>query len=121
MLMTPVLLVVLLAAEPSSLPAEQSISLAPPQIVLAQEQTPAPAAQTPAAQEPAPPPDSSEEKKPPTPVHTGVRALFFGLLEDVKHLPSIRNAQFAALGGGVALVAHPFDEKFNIRLRSHYN
>jgi hypothetical protein len=76
-------------------------------------------AQDPAA--PTTPQDPAEEKKPPTPVHTGIHALFYGLLEDAKHLPSIPNAQIAAIGGGLALIAHPFDEKFNIKLRSHYN
>src|ERR1019366_3141128 len=33
-------------------------------------------------------PDDVQEKKPPTPPHTGVRALLDGLKEDVGHLPS---------------------------------
>ena len=76
------------------------------------------------AQDPAPPQDpqdKADEKKPPTPPHTGIHALGRGLLDDTKHLPSLPNLYLASLGGGLALVAHPFDEKFNIKLRSHYN
>jgi hypothetical protein len=77
----------------------------------------------PVAQDPAPqkPSEPAEAKEPPTPVHTGIHALFYGLLEDVKHLPSVPNAQLAAIGGGVTLIAHPFDDNFNVKLRSHYN
>ena len=32
------------------------------------------------------PSQDSDEKKPPTPVHTGFKALFYGLGQDVKHL-----------------------------------
>lgn len=67
-------------------------------------------------------PDSrepAEDKKPPTPEHTGFRALFTNYLEDVKHLPSMENV-FWTLGGGVAALAvHPFDQSLNVHLRSH--
>ena len=62
----------------------------------------------------------AEEKEPPTPPHTGVRALFRGLVEDARHLPAKENAYLALLGGGLALGAHQVDTTFNIRLRSHY-
>src|SRR5437763_3609447 len=62
----------------------------------------------------------AEAQKPPTPAHTGLRALFGDLLEDVKHLPSAQNAYLAGIGGGLAAAAHPADASFNIRLRSHY-
>ena len=65
-------------------------------------------------------PDKAQEKKPVTPPHTGIRALLDGLKEDVQHLPSRQNVYLAALGGGLALGAHPFDQDFNIHLRSHY-
>jgi len=67
------------------------------------------------------PPDKAEEKKPPTPAHTGVRALLYGLKEDVQHLPSRPNLYLTLLGGGLALAAHPADATFNNRLISHYD
>jgi membrane-associated phospholipid phosphatase len=73
-----------------------------------------------AAQQPAKP-DPADAKKPVTPPHTGIRALIDGLKEDVQHLPSRSNLYFAALGGGLAISAHPFDQTFNVRLRSHYD
>jgi len=63
----------------------------------------------------------AEAKEPPTPAHTGIRALFGDLLEDVKHLPTKQNAYLAVLGGGLAAVAHPADSGLNVRLRSHYD
>jgi hypothetical protein len=66
------------------------------------------------------PPDDSEAKKPPTPPHTGVRALFRGLADDVTHLPSRNNAYIALAGAGLALAVHPADSNFNTHLRSHY-
>src|SRR5205823_3876638 len=70
---------------------------------------------------PAPQEQKAEAQKPPTPAHTGLRALFGDLLEDVKHLPSAQNAYLAGIGGGLAAAAHPADASFNIRLRSHYD
>src|SRR5256885_15042614 len=66
------------------------------------------------------PQDSSEQKKPPTPEHTGLRALFRNLGDDYKHLWSADNAIAATAGGSLALAVHPFDSTFNIHLRSHY-
>jgi hypothetical protein len=63
----------------------------------------------------------AEQKEPPTPPHTGIRALFANLLEDVKHLPAKQNLYLAGIGGGLATVAHPADQGFNVRLRSHYD
>ena len=60
-----------------------------------------------------------EDKKPPTPTHTGIHALFYGLLEDVKHLPSKPNLYIAAIGGGLAAGVHPVDTTLNARLLSH--
>jgi membrane-associated phospholipid phosphatase len=65
-------------------------------------------------------PKGSEEKKPPTPEHTGIHALFRNLGEDYKHLWSTDNAIVALAGGGVALAIHPLDPTFNVHLRSHY-
>ncbi len=64
---------------------------------------------------------TADEKKPPTPPHTGIRALFTGLGDDFKHLPSAENAYLALMGGGLAIGAHPFDQTFNAHLRSHYD
>ena len=63
----------------------------------------------------------AEAKEPPTPPHTGIRALATGVLEDIRHLPSIENGYLALVGGALAMGAHPFDQTFNIRLRSHYD
>jgi hypothetical protein len=75
----------------------------------------------PSAAAPDPPEQNAEQKEPPTPPHTGIRALFGNLGEDVKQLPAVQNAYLAAIGGGLALAAHPFDETFNARLQSHYD
>src|SRR4051812_1004907 len=101
-----VLFVGLLAVEPAS-PLQDSSA---PAVAVATDQAPQSSSH-----------DSSAEKKPPTPPHTGMHALFFGLIEDAKHLPSVDNAKLAGLGGGLSLIAHPLDDNFNIRLRSHYN
>jgi membrane-associated phospholipid phosphatase len=50
---------------------------------------------------------------PPTPRHTGVRALFKDLGSDVRHLPSKENLFWVGVGGGLALIAHPFDDNAN--------
>ncbi len=50
---------------------------------------------------------------PPTPRHTGVRALFKDLGKDYAHLPSRENALWLSLGGGLALAGHPFDDDVN--------
>ncbi len=61
---------------------------------------------------------NADAKEPPTPVHTGIRALAGNLLEDIKHLPAGQNAYLAALGGGLALAVHPADASLNARLQS---
>jgi hypothetical protein len=63
----------------------------------------------------------AEAKEPPTPPHTGLRALGTGLLGDVEHLPSIENMYLAIAGGGMAVAAHSLDSTFNVHLRSHYD
>src|SRR5437762_5868328 len=63
---------------------------------------------------------SSEEKKPETPPHTGILALLDGLRLDITHIPSLSNLYVVAGGGALAAAAHPFDQDFNIHLRSHY-
>ncbi len=61
-------------------------------------------------------PDDTEEKKPPTPPHTGIHALFDGFKEDVLHLPSKDNLYIAIIGGAAALAVHPADKTFNVHL-----
>jgi hypothetical protein len=60
------------------------------------------------------------DAKPPTPVHTGFRALFGDLKEDVTHLPSKQNLYLAGIGGGLALGTHPFDHTVNVRELNEY-
>ncbi len=63
---------------------------------------------SPAQQKPAGPP--------PTPRHTGIKAMVKGLVIDFKYLPSKENLYWAATGGGLALAAHPFDDDVNHKL-----
>jgi membrane-associated phospholipid phosphatase len=71
--------------------------------------------------EPSQQPDPADAKKPPTPEHTGIRALLGNLAGDYTHLAHMDNVYVAALGGGLALAVHPFDDTFNVHLRSHYD
>jgi len=50
---------------------------------------------------------------PPTPRHTGIRALATHLVTNFKYLPSKENLLWAGAGGGLALAAHPFDDNVN--------
>jgi membrane-associated phospholipid phosphatase len=63
----------------------------------------------------------ADAQEPPTPPHTGIRALFGNLGEDIKHLPAMQNVYIASIGGGLALAAHPGDQAFNAKLLSHYD
>lgn len=65
------------------------------------------------------PKDDSEAKKPPTPPHTGVRALIRGIGEDFAHLPSMPNLYITTMGGVGALSLHQFDDNLNNKLRGH--
>lgn len=56
---------------------------------------------------------------PPTPAHTGLRALFHNVVEDITKLPSTQNVYIAAVGGAAALAVHPADPTFNAKLMSH--
>src|SRR5262245_22834361 len=58
-----------------------------------------------AAQQPAGPP--------PTPRHTGIKAMAKHLVTNFKYLPSMENLYWAGAGGGLALAAHPFDDNVN--------
>ena len=65
-------------------------------------------------------PDSPAQQKPagppPTPRHTGIKAMVKGLVIDFRYLPSKENLYWAATGGGLALAAHPFDDDVNHKL-----
>jgi membrane-associated phospholipid phosphatase len=86
-------------------------------------QQPAPQEQQaePQAKQADPQDQKAEAKEPPTPQHTGIRALFGNLGEDIKNLPAMQNVYIAAIGGGLALAAHPGDQAFNAKLLSHYD
>jgi PAP2 superfamily len=86
----------------------------------AQETQPAQAAAQ-ETQQPTDPQPKAEAKKPPTPPHTGIRALAENLIEDVKHLPAKQNLYLTLIGGGLAASVYPADQNFNVRLRSHYD
>jgi len=60
-------------------------------------------------------------KEPPTPPHTGIRALFGNLLEDIKHLPAMQNLYVSGGGGVLALAAHPVDARLRSRPRRSSN
>jgi membrane-associated phospholipid phosphatase len=64
-----------------------------------------PAFDTPIEQQPAGPP--------PTPRHTGIKAMSKHLVTNFKYLPSKENVFWAGTGGGLALAAHPFDDNVN--------
>jgi membrane-associated phospholipid phosphatase len=58
---------------------------------------------------------------PPTPRHTGLKAMVKDLGADFTHLPSMENVFWAGVGGGLALAAHPFDDNLNHSLvGSHF-
>jgi membrane-associated phospholipid phosphatase len=50
---------------------------------------------------------------PPTPRHTGIKAMVKGLIIDFKYLPSRENLMWAGIGGGLALAVHPADDNLN--------
>ena len=50
---------------------------------------------------------------PPTPRHTGIKAMLKDLVTDVTHLPSKENLFWAGVGGGLALAVHPADDNLN--------
>ncbi|HEY2150828.1 MAG TPA: phosphatase PAP2 family protein [Vicinamibacterales bacterium] len=50
---------------------------------------------------------------PPTPQHTGIKAMLGDLVGDVQHLPSKENVLWTAIGGGLALAVHPLDPTAN--------
>ena len=85
----------------------------PPVVAAEQAQTPASA--------PAGSNAPAEAKEPPTPPHTGLRALGRGVIGDIKHLPAKENMYLVLVGGALAAGAKPVDQTFNVHLRSHYD
>ena len=53
---------------------------------------------------------------PPTPAHTGVKAMLKGLIGDFRALPGKENLFIAAVGGAAALAVHPADDSVNAHL-----
>lgn len=53
------------------------------------------------------------EGPPPTPRHTGIKAMLKDLVVDVRHLPSMENLFWTGVGGGLALAVHPADDNVN--------
>lgn len=53
---------------------------------------------------------------PPTPRHTGLKAVFRGVATDLRHLPSRQNLMLVGIGGGLALAVHPLDDDVNRHL-----
>lgn len=58
---------------------------------------------------------------PPTPEHTGLKALFHNVIEDITKLPAMPNVYIAAGGGAAALAVHPADDDFNHRLAGRWD
>src|SRR5262249_42569694 len=57
--------------------------------------------------------DQQPAGPPPTPRHTGIKAMARNIVTNFKYLPSKENLFWAATGGGLALIAHPFDDNVN--------
>jgi membrane-associated phospholipid phosphatase len=53
---------------------------------------------------------------PPTPEHTGIKAMVRELGVDVQHLPSWENVFWVSVGGGAAALVHPLDPTANADL-----
>ena len=53
---------------------------------------------------------------PPTPEHTGIKATAINIVHDFGHIPSRQNLYIAAVGGALALAAHPADKTVNRHL-----
>jgi hypothetical protein len=75
-------------------------------------------AQAPAAAPADPQEQKADAKEPPTPEHTGIRALFGDLKEDLEHLPDMQNVYIAAIGGGLAAAVHPLDPTFDAHFQN---
>jgi len=127
--LTPILLVALAAQAPvATLDQPNSPDLS--QVAVLQETAGqdsndpgAAASPTPAAPPAAAPTaqQKAELKEPPTPAHTGIRALFGNLLEDITKLPSMQNVYIAGGGGALAAAVHPGDARVNVFMTNHHD
>jgi membrane-associated phospholipid phosphatase len=82
----------------------------------AQEQPPVPTTLA-TASIPASTPAPRQDQESPAPLaQTGFRSLFRDLVQDVRHLPSLANLEWALAGGGLALAVHPADPHVNRHL-----
>jgi hypothetical protein len=61
----------------------------------------------------------AQGEKPPTPPHTGIRAMAIGVAQDFRHLPSKPNLMLTAIGAALAASVHPVDATVNAHLRGH--
>jgi PAP2 superfamily len=109
MIAAAVSMALLLTAEPFALEVDSGVEAAPAPQTSAQQSGKAGGD------------DTADAKEPPTPPHTGLRALGTGLVEDFRHLPSVENAYIMLVGSSLALAAHQVDGSFNVHLRSHYD
>lgn len=126
--MAPLLLLLLLAGDPPPERAQPAAEVQQPPAFEPPPPEPSPRAPTPA--EPAPPdPDSAKPPEPPKttsvppagppPPHTGIKATLKALPGDFAHIPTRRNAAILAVGGALALAAHPIDDDVNAHLKGH--
>jgi hypothetical protein len=102
-----------------SAPAQAQTIAPPEQQIQPADQPSAAADQVP--RKPEPQDQKANAKEPPTPPHTGIRALFGNLGEDLQHLPSLQNLELAGVGGVLAGAAHPFDQPLNEAAQNHYD
>lgn len=57
--------------------------------------------------------DQQPAGPPPTPRHTGIKAMTKHFVTNFRYLPSMENLYWAGAGGGLALAVHPFDDDVN--------
>jgi membrane-associated phospholipid phosphatase len=61
----------------------------------------------------------AQDSAPPTPQHTGIKAMIKGLGQDVVNLPSRQNLLWVGVGTGLSLAVHPLDSHANEDLSGH--
>jgi PAP2 superfamily len=123
MFLTPILVTALATQAPAAVPVNASGPDGQEQIAVVQDAPdPGPApAPTPAAAAPDPAPQKADLKEPPTPPHTGIRALFGNLVEDITKLPAMQNVYVLGGGGAIAAAVHPADVRVNVFMTNHHD